>query len=528
MSFKDIPEARKCMKLYSLANKKRSKLEKSDLERLRYTCDIVGCPFVCLISKEKFGGVKIKTLSSEHDCGTAFDNKTVDFSTIAQYFKKKLQDNPKYKVREMILDLKRNFELNVSHGKCKRAKRMVLESLDGSFSDEYNKLEAYANELRESNPGSDVVVTLSKSALEEGRRRFLRTYVCFHALKMGFNLGFRPFIGLDGTFLKGKAKGQLLVAVGQDSQNHFYPLAWAVVDKENKNTWNWFLQLLQSSLDLKEGEGITCMSDMQKGLLDAVKTVLPQAHHRYCVRHIESNWCKQFNTGENKKLLWWCAWCTYAEDFKDQLGKLGDLNKDAVEALFRYPPQSWCRAYMDIVCKNQSVDNNLTESFNKWIVDARHKPIIKILEDIRIKTMNLLREHEEEVRSWRYDFSQKCMDLYNEYLQIEQTACEVNANGQNYYEVTEGSDKHCVNLAVKKCTCRSWDLTGIPCPHAIRAILHDSGDPMTEINWWYSKEAFLLTYRHKIHPVRGEKFWKIEPSQAMEPPELVKLVGRQR
>jgi len=62
----------------------------------------------------------------------------------------------------MVLDLKRIFELNVSHVKCKRATRMVLESLDSSFSDEYNKLEAYANELRESNPGSDVVVTLSK------------------------------------------------------------------------------------------------------------------------------------------------------------------------------------------------------------------------------------------------------------------------------------------------------------------------------------------------------------------------------
>ncbi|XP_075101042.1 uncharacterized protein LOC142176728 [Nicotiana tabacum] len=238
MSFKDIPEARKCMKLCSLANKKRLKLDKSDLERLRYNCDIVGCPFVCLISKEKFGGVKIKTLNVEHDCGIAFDNKTIDFSTIAQYFKKMLQDNPKYKVRKMMLDLKRIFELNVSHGKFKREKRMVLKSLDGSFSDKYNKLEAYANELRESNPGSDVIVTLSKNTLEEGRRSFLRMYVHLHTLKMGFNLGLRPFIGLDGTFLKGKAKGQLLVAVGQDSQNYFYPLASAVVGKETKNTWN--------------------------------------------------------------------------------------------------------------------------------------------------------------------------------------------------------------------------------------------------------------------------------------------------
>lgn len=69
-------------------------------------------------------------------------------------------------------------------------------------------------------------------------------------MKKGFKGGLRPFIGLDGTFLKGKAKGQLLVAVAQDAMNHFYPLAWAVVDKETKVTLNWFLSLLQKSLDL--------------------------------------------------------------------------------------------------------------------------------------------------------------------------------------------------------------------------------------------------------------------------------------
>lgn len=37
------------------------------------------------------------------------------------------------------------------------------------------------------------------------------------------NLCFKS--GLDGTFLKGKAKGQVLCVVGQNSDNSFYPLA---------------------------------------------------------------------------------------------------------------------------------------------------------------------------------------------------------------------------------------------------------------------------------------------------------------
>ncbi|WMV32999.1 hypothetical protein MTR67_026384 [Solanum verrucosum] len=189
----------------------------------------------------------------------------------------------------MKADLHIVFELNVSEARCKRAKKEILESLDGSFVDSYNKLEGYAIELRSCNSGSDIVIDLSKEALSNGKRKFLRMYICFKAMKLGFKSGLRPLIGLDGTFLKGKAKGQVLCVVDQDSNNSFYPLAWAVVDKETKRTWTWFMPHLQHSLELQNGEGLTFILDMQKALLEAVRTVLSEAHQRYCARHIEAN-----------------------------------------------------------------------------------------------------------------------------------------------------------------------------------------------------------------------------------------------
>ena len=96
------------------------------------------------------------------------------------------------------------------------------------------------------------------------------------------------------------------------------------------------------------------------------------------------------------------------------------------------------------------------------------------------------------------------------------------------YEVREENDGHIVNLADKKCTCRIWDLTGIPCPHSIRVLFYKNLDPFVEIHWWYSKEAYLLTYHCKLQPMAGQKFWKIEVEQEMEPLELVNLAGRPR
>lgn len=106
------------------------------------------------------------------------------------------------------------------------------------------------------------------------------------------------------------------------------------------------------------------MLDMQKSLLDAVSKVCPHANHRFCVRHVESNWSEIWNGDEMKKFLWWCAWSTYEEEFKDQLKKLGEVSKEAAKRLLCYPPTNWCRAYFDTLCKNMMMDNNFTKSFN--------------------------------------------------------------------------------------------------------------------------------------------------------------------
>ncbi|XP_070049285.1 uncharacterized protein [Nicotiana tomentosiformis] len=167
MRFKNIPEARKYLNLYALANKKELKLKKSSTKKLRYRC-VFDCPFVIHITPdEDLPEVRVRTLKAKHTCDEAFKNSRVDYYTIANYFKKKVKDNPKFKIKEMRVELKNTFNVNVSYGKCKRAKRPILEKLDGSFIDDYNRLEAYANELRVSNPVSDVVINLSKDTLSQ-------------------------------------------------------------------------------------------------------------------------------------------------------------------------------------------------------------------------------------------------------------------------------------------------------------------------------------------------------------------------
>ncbi|CAL8155630.1 unnamed protein product [Prunus armeniaca] len=87
--------------------------------------------------------------------------------------------------------------------------------------------------------------------MDGDQRRFHRLYICLEACKTGFLQGCRPVIGMDGCFIKGPHPGQLLAAVGIDWNNGMFSLAYAVVEIENKETWEWFIRNLITDLAIE-------------------------------------------------------------------------------------------------------------------------------------------------------------------------------------------------------------------------------------------------------------------------------------
>ncbi|CAN1156142.1 hypothetical protein LINPERHAP2_LOCUS20779 [Linum perenne] len=56
----------------------------------------------------------------------------------------------------------------------------------------------------------------------------------------------------------------LLSAVGKDGNNQMFPIAWAVVEGENRSSWTWFIEILRESLEMADGNGWSVISDQQK------------------------------------------------------------------------------------------------------------------------------------------------------------------------------------------------------------------------------------------------------------------------
>ncbi|CAL1370704.1 unnamed protein product [Linum trigynum] len=82
----------------------------------------------------------------------------------------------------------------------------------------------------------------------------------------------------------------LLTTVGKYGNNQMYTIAWGVVEGENADSWRWFLNTLSQELGMVDGRSWSVIYDQQKGLVEALRDLLPEAEHRKCARHIYANW----------------------------------------------------------------------------------------------------------------------------------------------------------------------------------------------------------------------------------------------
>nr|GEV62438.1 multidrug resistance-associated protein 5 [Tanacetum cinerariifolium] len=172
-------------------------------------------------------------------------------------------------------------------GLVKRLGLTHILDYEKTVGEHYDMLRSYGKEILDSNPGS--IVKLGVTVNPGGKTYFDRFYMCFAGLADGWKARCSKIIALDRCFLKRPNQGEILTAIGTDRNNHIYPVAWAVVNVENKDKWTWFFELLEQDLGSSRGNRLTLMSDQHKGLIEVVKDVMPNAEHRQCARHIYEN-----------------------------------------------------------------------------------------------------------------------------------------------------------------------------------------------------------------------------------------------
>ena len=207
----------------------------------------------------------VKTLNENHTCLQTRKLRACTAKFISKEIMDQVESNPTVPLRSIQDQIQKKLQIGVSIYKIQRAKASATMEVVGDYTKQYQVLRDYLLELQATNEGTTVKVdVVSDPNLSNTNRQFKRVYICLGSLKKGFKAGVREILGLDGAFMKGPFPGQILTAVGVDSNNGIYPVAYAIVEAENRHSWTWFLQCLQDDLDLYSNSNFTFISDRQK------------------------------------------------------------------------------------------------------------------------------------------------------------------------------------------------------------------------------------------------------------------------
>ncbi|XP_017412951.1 uncharacterized protein LOC108324522 [Vigna angularis] len=189
---------------------------------------------------------------------------------------KYVRENPNMKVMDIRDKVSRKWNVGISRNMDFRARAMTKDNIEGSFKEQYRRIYDYGHELLRANTG--------------------------------------------------KYGGELLTAVGRDGNEQILPIAYVVVEVENKDSWNWFLELIIADLG---GEA---------GLLPAIQDLLPKVEQRFCVRHLYSNFKKKYPGKDLKCLMWRAATATYPQLWEVEMRKIKEINVEAFKYLIAIPP----------------------------------------------------------------------------------------------------------------------------------------------------------------------------------------------
>lgn len=504
--FPDVKSCRRALRDTAIALHFEMQTIKSDKTRFTAKCASDGCPW--RIHAAKLPGVPtftIRTIHEAHTCGgiAHLGHQQASVQWVANSVEQRLRENPNYKPKEILEEIHRVHGITLSYKQAWRGKERIMAAMRGSFEEGYRLLPQYCDQVKRTNPGSIASVYGNPTD-----NCFQRLFISFQASIYGFLNACRPLLGLDRTFLKSKYLGTLLFATGFDGDGALFPLAFGVVDEENDENWMWFLSELHNLLEVNTENmpRLTILSDRQKGIVDGVEANFPTAFHGFCMRHLSDSFRKEFNNTMLVNLLWEAAHALTVIEFEAKILEIEEISQDAAYWIRRIPPRLWATAYFEGT-RFGHLTANIVESLNTWILEASGLPIIQMMECIRRQLMTWFNERRETSMQWTSILVPSAERRVAEALERARTYQVLRAN-EAEFEVISHEGTNIVDIRNRCCLCRGWQLYGLPCAHAVAALLSCRQNVHRFTESCFTVATYRKTYSQTIHPIPDKTLWK--------------------
>ncbi|KAJ4955572.1 hypothetical protein NE237_012355 [Protea cynaroides] len=504
--FPDVETCRRTLKEIAIALHFDLRIVKSDRSRFIAKCSKEGCPWRVHVAKcPGVSTFTIRTLHGEHTCEGVrnLHHQQASVGWVARSVEARLRDNPQYKPKEILQDIREQHGVAVSYMQAWRGKERSMAAVHGTFEEGYRLLPAYCEQIRKTNPGSIA------SVFATGQENcFQRLFVSYRASIYGFINACRPLLELDRAYLKGKYLGTLLCAVSVDADDALFPLAFAIVDMESDENWMWFLSELRKLLGVNTENmpRLTILSDRSKGIAEAVETHFPSAFHGFCLRYVSENFRDEFKNTKLVNIFWNAVYALTAVEFEAKIAEMVEISQDVLQWLQRFPPRLWAVAYFDGV-RYGHFTLAVTELLYNWALEGHELPIVQMMEYIRHQLVSWFSDRCNRGMGWTSILVPSAEKRILEAIADARCYQVLRANDVEF-EIVSTERTNIVDIRSRLCSCRRWQIYGLPCAHAVAALISCGQNAHLFAEHCFTVASYREAYSQTIDPIPDKSQWK--------------------
>ncbi|XP_076922696.1 uncharacterized protein LOC143584551 [Bidens hawaiensis] len=228
-----------------------------------------------------------------------------------------------------------------------------------------------------------------------------------------------------------------------------------------------------------------------------------------------------------------CAFATTPQEFERSMKAIQDKDNTLHDWLKKISPKHLSRAYFNVRLRCDVLLNNLCLVFNRQLIFARDKPIITCIDNIRGYLMKRMVVVHKTIAKCQGPLAPVATTLF-EKIKTEANPYTVIWNGNTKYQVTDPTnEKRDVDMEQRTCSCRTWELMGMSCRHAVACIYNMamSGQSDGIAERWVDEASWLETwkkvYAKTLEPINSMELWPISPcSTTITAPKYHKKIGR--
>jgi hypothetical protein len=541
--FKSKIEVQYALKVYSSRVNQEYKVKESNKRKLHVCCKN-GCSWrmrACMRSTHGFW--EITKYNGPHTCrhpNIRKDGKVFDSNFIEREVRSYVANDQTISVKSLRHHMCTQFGHKISYYKVWDAKQKAIANIFGDWGESYQLLPKFMKALIDSNPGTQVEWKTYWSE-DAGCAIFESVFWAFGPSIQGF-MHCRPVVSIDATHLYGKYEGKLMIAMATDANNGIYPLAFAVTEKESKNTWRWFLRFLKKHVT--KNREICIISDRHKGIMNAMKWSKLQplnAYHRFCIRHLVSNFNTRFHDKRLKNMIQRAGEHNQLRKFNATMDSIRQYNKDAAKILDEETDVDKWTLAKDGGRRYGAMTTNLSECFNGVLKGARNLPITAMVEFIYFKLVHYFNDRRVKTQaqlSSGQAFSTHAMEIFQKWSEKASLHHVIEFNREegtfqiqtqpSLTSMNKGNHRHVVKLGDRTCSCGKWQAYHIPCSHVIAACASQHINVYQYIDPFYSLTEMLASYQPHFEPMKDAPYWEEDPNFPMlrPDPRLLRQRGR--